>query len=85
MLQWAKELKIAIAEENEQKIDRLVKELPTFDSLEQMEEAAYLMQEAHTLLTSEKDRISSVLVKIKKQKEFLNATSTLRSSFDESH
>jgi len=85
LLQWAKELKIAIAEANEKKIDSLIKDLPTFDSLEQMEEAACLMQEAHTLLTSEKEKASSVLSKIKKQKEFLNATSTLRTSFDESH
>ena len=84
-LQWAKELKIAIAEENEKKIEKVIEQLPQFESLEQMKEAAYLMQEAHKFLTAKKDEFASKLVKIKKQKEFLNATMAKTSSFDQSH
>lgn len=84
-MQWAKELKIAIAEENETSIDKIIEQLPQFDSLEQMQEAAYLMQEAYKLLKLKKDQTASNLLKIKKQKEFLQATSTSTSSFDQSH
>lgn len=83
-MQWVKELKIAIAEENPSKIEQLINSLPQFDSLEQMKEAAFLMQEAHTFMTLEKDKAASILLKIKKQKAFLNATSSQNSSFDQS-
>ena len=84
-MQWIKELKIAIAEENESKIEKLINEIPKFSSLKEMEEAAFLMQEAHTFVKSEKERTASILLKIKKQKAFLNATSSQNSSFDQSH
>jgi uncharacterized membrane protein YvbJ len=83
-LQWVKELKIAIAEENESKIEKLIQKLPQFSSLEQMEEAAFLMQEAHTFLKSEKEKTAAILLKIKKQKAFLNSTSSQKPSFDQS-
>jgi len=83
-LQWAKELKIAIAEENEVNIEKIIEELPHFNSIKEMEEAAFLMQEAHLFLSSKKDELASKLIKIKKQKEFLNSTMTKSSSFDQS-
>ncbi len=84
-MQWVKELKIAIAEENPSKIERLVNAFPQFDSLEQMKEAAFLMQEAHTFMTSEKEKTAGILLKINKQKAFLNSASTQNASFDQSH
>ena len=83
-MQWAKELKIAIAEENEVNIEKIIEELPHFNSIKEMEEAAFLMQEAHLFLSSKKDELASKLIKIKKQKEFLNSTMTKSSSFDQS-
>lgn len=84
-MQWIKELKIAIVEEDEKKMETVIAALPQFDSLEQMQEAAHLMQEAYTILKSKKDQAASNLLKIKKQKEFLQATSTSTSKFDQSH
>jgi len=84
-LKWTNQLKIAIIENNELKIEELLTELPQFDSLEQMKEAAYMMQEAHTLLNKEKNILTSKLLKIKKQKEFLNSSIRHQSSFDQSH
>jgi len=82
---WINQLKIAIVEKNEERIEELIYELPQFDSLEQMEEAAYMMQEAHTLLTKEKETLATKLLKIKKQKEFINSNIKHTSSFDQSH
>lgn len=84
-MQWTKELKIAIIEEDELKIEKIISELPQFNSLEQMDEAAHLMKAAHKLLSEKKDELASKLVKIKKQKEFLNSTLVKKSSFDQSH
>ena len=84
-MQWINALKIAIIEENEEKIERLILELPDFDDVQTMQNAAYLMKEAHTLLSLKKDTLASNLIKIKKQKEFLNALSPSSPSFNQSH
>lgn len=84
-MEWINQLKIAIIENNEKKIESLIEKLPQFESVEQMKEAAYIMQEAHNLLTQEKDILASKLLKIKKQKEFINSSIIQRSSFDQSH
>ena len=72
-------------EEDELKIETLIDELPQFKSLEEMKEAAYMMQEVHNFLNREKNNYASKLVKLKKQKEFLNTTVKKQSSFDQSH
>jgi hypothetical protein len=83
-LQWTKALKIAIAEEDEKSIEKLIENLPSFENLDQMHEAAYLMKEAHSFLSTQKDIAAINLLKIKKQKEFVLATSKKNSSFDHS-
>jgi hypothetical protein len=67
-LEWINQLKIAVIEKNESKIDSLIQAMPQFETYKEMESAAYLLQEAHTFLSSEKDKIASNLLKIKKQK-----------------
>ena len=84
-LQWTKQLKISIIENDETSIEKLIQDLPQFETIEEMKEAAYMMQEAHDFLSAKKDELASNLVKIKKQKEFLNSTITKTSSFDQSH
>lgn len=81
-MKWAKQLKIAIIEKDESKIETIIDELPKFDSIEEMEEAAFLMQEAHKFLTTQKEEFAAKLLKIKKQKEFLNSTIQHTSSFN---
>lgn len=82
---WIKELKIALVEEDELKIEKLIQGLPQFETIEEMKETAYLMQEAHNFLSAEKDKLAGKLVKIKKQKEFLNTAAMKHSSFDQTH
>ena len=84
-MKWANQLKIAIIEKDESKIETIIEKLPNFNSIAEMEEAAYLMQEAHSFLATQKEEFAAKLLKIKKQKEFLEATSTPISSFDQSH
>ena len=83
-LQWINNLKIAIIEKDENKIEEIISTLPTFDSTQQMNEAAYMMKEAHDLLIKQKDILASKLLKIKKQKEYLNSAISKTTSFDTS-
>lgn len=83
-MEWINKLKIAIIEKNETNIEDIISTLPQFDSLEKMQEAAYLMKEAHDFLTLEKDQLAKKLIKIKKQKEYLNSTIQNQTSFDTS-
>jgi len=84
-LQWTKALKLALLEENDERLEALIEELPQLDSLEQMNEAAFMMQEVHNYLSAKKEDYASKLIKIKKQKAFLNANAVQSSSFDQSH
>ena len=83
-LKWVDQLKIALIEKDETKIEKLVEQLPSFNSIEEMKEAAYMMQEAHDFLTSQKEKLATNLLKIKKQKEFLDTANKRFSSFDKS-
>lgn len=82
---WAKALQIALVEEDELAMEKLIEELPQFETLEQMKEAAYMMQEVHNFLSKKKNDYASKMLKIKKQKEFLNTTAKKQPSFDQSH
>lgn len=84
-MQWTKALKLALLEENDERLEALIEELPQLDSLEQMNEAAFMMQEVHNYLSAKKEDYASKLIKIKKQKAFLNANAVQSSSFDQSH
>jgi len=84
-MQWTNALKIAIAEKNEIKIQKALETLPQFDSLEKMQEAAYMMKEAHDFLTNGKKELAKNLLNLKKQKEFLSSHSSTKSSFDQHH
>jgi len=83
-LQWINNLKIAIIEKDENKIEEIISTLPAFNSTQQMNEAAYMMKEAHEFLIKQKDILASKLLKIKKQKEYLNSAISKTTSFDTS-
>jgi len=84
-MKWINNLKIAIIEKNELRIEELTQSLPNFDPLEKMKEATYIMQEAHNFLLHEKNDMATKILKIKKQKEFIATNTPIKSSFDQSH
>ena len=83
-MKWVDQLKIALIEKDEAKIEKLIEKLPDFNSIDEMKEAAFMMQEAHDFLTSQKEKYATKLLKIKKQKEFLNTSMKHPTSFDKS-
>ena len=73
-MDWLKELKVAIVTQNTKKIDQLTKELPQFDSLEQMQEGQHLINEAYKLIQTLKQQTQNQLTQIKKNIDFLEST-----------
>ena len=81
-MQWIKDFKIALIEENEKNLEKLLEIIPEFTSLDQMQEVAHLMAEVHQVFSSKKDKMASNMLKIKKQKEYLLSTHTPTSKFN---
>ncbi len=77
---WIKEFKIAVIENNIENIKTLLEEIPDFDNLEDMKEAAYLLQEAATLFESLKEKTSVSIQSIKNSLSFLESTQNAKIS-----
>lgn len=84
-MEWTKALKIAIVEEDINKIESLIDTLPQMQTEKEMQEAAYMMKAAYDLMTKRKDETADTLLKIKKQKAFLSSTFTRKNSFNQTH
>ena len=70
---WNNQLKIAIATKDAQKIDKLVKTMPEFEKLEDMEEAFYLMNQAKDILEAFKVETLHSMNKMKKNINYLKS------------
>lgn len=71
---WLNNLQIAIIEKDADTIGELVKGELSFETIEEIEKAQYLLAEAAKLIDQMKQETSMVMQKLKKNKEFLEAT-----------
>lgn len=71
---WLTEVKIAIAEENIDSLDKLFGNIPELTNLDEIEEAVYLLKEAMELVQSLKDETAQTMSRIKKNINFLKST-----------
>ena len=69
--QWLDEFKIAIIELDEKKIDLMLDSMPSFDDLEHMQIALALIAQAKESLKKEAQLIKEGMIKIKKNRAFL--------------
>jgi hypothetical protein len=74
VLMWLNELKKAIILKDYQTLDSLIGQMPQFDSLEQMEEASYLLLNATNLIQNEHSSTLHSLKQLKNTMDFLKAT-----------
>ena len=72
-MDWIKELKIAIVEEDEEKIYNLMSNLPEFNSIEEANTVMALMQEAYKFILKKIDETKQVMRKLKTSKSFLES------------
>jgi len=73
---WSAEFKIALATENLQKIQQLAFELPSFESVEAMQEASYLLKAAESLFMARKNETAREMQRLRKNIDFLNASAS---------
>ncbi|MBD3809233.1 MAG: hypothetical protein IE884_01730 [Sulfuricurvum sp.] len=71
---WLTKLKTALVLEEIETISLLLEEMPRFETLEQMEEAAFLLQQSRKLLESEKAKTALTLQQLKNSIDFLKST-----------
>lgn len=71
---WLEELKIAVVEEDVEKIDLLMQEPPKLEDAQEIDSARTLIDEALKILTKLRSESEKSMQKIKKNIEFLNAT-----------
>lgn len=73
---WLTKLKTALVLEEINRLSSLLEEIPQFDTLEQMEEAAYLLMQCRTLLEQNKTQSAQTLLQLKNTLDFLKSTQT---------
>lgn len=71
---WSDRLKVALVAKDTNAISQLLDAMPEFTSLEEMQEAFYLLKQANTLLQTLKADTLTQMNQIKKNIDFLNST-----------
>ncbi|QOP42609.1 hypothetical protein FJR45_01005 [Sulfurimonas sediminis] len=74
---WHTKLQIAIIEKNAEEIDKLVSQMPKFETIEQMKSAASLIKEALKIVKQLKSETGKTLKKLRQHQEFLGTTSLM--------
>jgi hypothetical protein len=71
---WLTDFKVALVQKDIDTLDSLATQLPDFDSVEEMKEAAYLLLEAKKLLESLRGSTQKSLQQLKRNIDFLKST-----------
>lgn len=71
---WLNNVKKALILKEFETLSQLIEEMPSFESLDEMEEAAYLLHHVKTLLEAEQSSTLSSIKQLKNTIDFLKAT-----------
>lgn len=71
---WLTKLKTALILEDIESISTLLDETPQFETIEQMEEASYLLMQVKALIEKDKIQTAQILQQIKNNLNFLKST-----------
>ncbi len=77
---WLKELKIAIIEKDTDKLSLLMDSTPELGDADEINEALFLLKEATAIVTGLRDETQSVMIQMKKNIDFLQSTSSPKTS-----
>ena len=73
--EWIKSLKIAIINNDLNKIEEYSKrDIPQFYSIEEAQEALALITQAKTILENKKNKIAKIMQQLKQTKNFIQST-----------
>ena len=71
---WLNDFKIAIVEQNIEKLNELMDSIPQLETKEEMTEALYLIKEASELVQNLKNETSNSMGQIRKNLHYLKST-----------
>jgi hypothetical protein len=71
---WLKNFKLAILQKDAGKIASLLDEMPQFEKLDELEEAAWLTKEALNVMTGLQEADKEAMLQIQKNIKFLKST-----------
>ena len=71
---WLAKLKKALILEDIEQLSILLDEMPQFDSIEQMEEASYLLIQTKALIENHKSHTAQIMQQLKNNLNFLKST-----------
>jgi mRNA deadenylase 3'-5' endonuclease subunit Ccr4 len=71
---WLKKFKAAVVQRDIALIDKLLSDIPEFNSVEDMKEARYLTEEAILVAEALKNETAVSMAQMKKNIDFLNVT-----------
>ena len=77
---WLNQLKIALIENDTDKIDKLLMNMPTFDNVDDIKSAQALLKESLILLHILKDATASSMKQLQKNIVYLNSTQSTTST-----
>ncbi len=78
---WLTEFKIALVDDDREKMIELNENLPTFEKIEQMKEAQAYIAEAIRRLHSSREEVRSNMKKLQKTKSFLKSSDRIRIAY----
>ncbi|MDO9056291.1 MAG: hypothetical protein Q7U69_07040 [Sulfuricurvum sp.] len=73
---WLTKLKTALILEDFETLSSLLDEMPQFDTLQQIEEASYLLAQSKTSLEKNRAETAHILQQLKNSLNFLKSTQT---------
>lgn len=71
---WLKSLKIAIVEQNIELLDKLLSQIPHFNTKEELEQAICLLEEATNMMHLLREETRQTMIQLKKNLDFLRTT-----------
>ena len=70
-MSWLDDFKIALIEEDDSKISSLLSSMPSFDTIEENQEAMTLIDQARKTYVFKKERLAKQIQQIEKSRKFL--------------
>ena len=77
---WLNELKIAVIEQDIEKLHILLENIEIPENIEDLQEALYLFREASEHLYTLKDELQLSMIKLQKHREFLSSSSQTKTT-----
>jgi len=70
-MEWLDNFKIAVIEEDANKISSLISSMPNFNTVEECREAMALIEQAYSCFVKKKDKLAQQMRQIETSKKFL--------------